>query len=177
MAEGLNYNWLYIEGDLPDWLNTSYETVGFTREGIAWAVHQRYQLADTNGVMVSLFPIEDLELFQATAGQLITQQSAATEEITLPPWRTKSAGPKWQRFPPKKTSTGRNSCCSSPSCAMGWRRCRTARPERRTGVMFKLIQKYYKLGLYTKENVAKFVARGTLNETQYEEITGEKFGK
>ena len=92
MAEGLNYNWLYIEGDLPDWLNPSYETVGFTREGIAWAVHQRYQLADTNGVMVSLFPIEDLELFQATAGQLITQQSAATEEITLPPWRRNGGG-------------------------------------------------------------------------------------
>ncbi len=43
--------------------------------------------------------------------------------------------------------------------------------------MFKLIQKYYKLGLYTKENVAKFVARGTLSEAQYQEITGEKLGK
>ena len=43
--------------------------------------------------------------------------------------------------------------------------------------MFQLIRKYYKMGLYTKDSVAKFVARGTLTEAQYREITGEDYSK
>lgn len=43
--------------------------------------------------------------------------------------------------------------------------------------MYQLIKKYYKMGLYTKENVAKFVARGTLTEAQFQEITGEEYVK
>lgn len=43
--------------------------------------------------------------------------------------------------------------------------------------MYQLIRKYYSMGLYTKENVARFVARGTLTEAQYREITGEDYSK
>lgn len=90
MAEKLNYNWLYIEGNLPDWLSPAYEAIGFTQEGIAWAVQQKYQLPDANKVMVSMFPIEDMELFSETVGQLLARQSTATEDTTLPPWRQSS---------------------------------------------------------------------------------------
>ena len=43
--------------------------------------------------------------------------------------------------------------------------------------MYQLIRKYYNMGLYTKENVARFVDRGTLTEAQYREITGEDYSK
>ncbi len=43
--------------------------------------------------------------------------------------------------------------------------------------MYQLIKRYYKMGLYTKESVAKFVVRGTLTEAQYREITGEEYVK
>ena len=95
MTDHLNCSWLYIEGDLPDWLASGYEEVGFTRAGIAWAVQQRYQLENADRVMVSIFPIEDMERFQATAGQLLAQQgaaaAAAAEDTALPPWHRVSA--------------------------------------------------------------------------------------
>jgi uncharacterized XkdX family phage protein len=43
--------------------------------------------------------------------------------------------------------------------------------------MYQLIKKYYKMGLYSNDSLAKFVARGTLTEAQYQKITGEKFSR
>lgn len=43
--------------------------------------------------------------------------------------------------------------------------------------MYQLIKRYYKMGLYTNDNLTKFVARGTITETQYKEITGEAYSK
>ena len=41
--------------------------------------------------------------------------------------------------------------------------------------MYAKIKKFYNLGLYTKENVAKFVEKGIITAEQYEEITGEAY--
>ena len=43
--------------------------------------------------------------------------------------------------------------------------------------MYQLIKKYYKMGLYTNDNLAKFVTRGTITADQYREISGEDFSK
>lgn len=43
--------------------------------------------------------------------------------------------------------------------------------------MYQLIKKYYKMGLYTNDNLAKFVARGTITATQYKELTGGEYRK
>lgn len=88
MAKNLNMDWLYIEGDLPDWLN-SYDAIGIPQAGVAWAVQQRYQLTNKDGIMVSMFPIEDSELFRQQMGPEIewqTQMAAQTENDALPPW-------------------------------------------------------------------------------------------
>lgn len=37
------------------------------------------------------------------------------------------------------------------------------------------IKRLYESGRLTKEQVAERVVKGTLNETEYEEITGEKY--
>lgn len=39
--------------------------------------------------------------------------------------------------------------------------------------MFDKIKKYYDKGLYTKEMVHNFVAKGIITETEYIEIVGE----
>lgn len=41
--------------------------------------------------------------------------------------------------------------------------------------MFDLISKYYRMGLYKKEDVAAFVVSGTITPEQYKEITGEEY--
>lgn len=41
--------------------------------------------------------------------------------------------------------------------------------------MFDLIAKYYRMSLYTKENVAAFVVSGTITPEQYKEITGDEY--
>jgi len=41
--------------------------------------------------------------------------------------------------------------------------------------MFAKIKRFYILGLYTKEMVAKFVEKGVITAEQYEEITGEAY--
>lgn len=38
--------------------------------------------------------------------------------------------------------------------------------------MFEKIKKFYNLGLYTKEQVHKFVEKGVITEEQYIEIVG-----
>lgn len=41
--------------------------------------------------------------------------------------------------------------------------------------MFDKVKKFYDLGLYSKEQVAAFVAKGKLTAAQYEAITGEPY--
>ena len=41
--------------------------------------------------------------------------------------------------------------------------------------MFKIIKRYYDRGIYSKENVAVFVASGKITERQYREITGTEY--
>lgn len=41
--------------------------------------------------------------------------------------------------------------------------------------MFAKIKKFYNLGLYTKEQVAQFVAKGVITAAQYKQITGEDY--
>lgn len=38
--------------------------------------------------------------------------------------------------------------------------------------MFEKIKRFYELGLYTKEQVHKFVEKGVITEAQYAEIVG-----
>lgn len=39
--------------------------------------------------------------------------------------------------------------------------------------MFAKIKKFYDMGLYTKEQVHKFVEKGVITEKQYNEIVGD----
>ena len=39
--------------------------------------------------------------------------------------------------------------------------------------MFKIVKRYFDRGIYSKEDVAKFVEAGKLTANQYQEITGE----
>lgn len=39
--------------------------------------------------------------------------------------------------------------------------------------MFEKLMKFFKLGLYTKEMIHKFVDKGVITEEQYKEIVGE----
>lgn len=41
--------------------------------------------------------------------------------------------------------------------------------------LFKTVEKYYKMGFYSKEKVALFVEKGQLTPEEYELITGELF--
>ena len=41
--------------------------------------------------------------------------------------------------------------------------------------MYKIVKRYYDRGIYSKENVAKFVQAGKITAEQYEEITGVKY--
>lgn len=43
--------------------------------------------------------------------------------------------------------------------------------------MFEKIKKFYDMGLYSKEQVAAFVAKGKITPEQYKEITGEDYAK
>jgi uncharacterized XkdX family phage protein len=40
---------------------------------------------------------------------------------------------------------------------------------------FDIINRYYKAGFYTNEQVRQFVSLGKITEQQYEEITGESY--
>ena len=40
--------------------------------------------------------------------------------------------------------------------------------------MFKLVKRYYDKGVYTKDDVMKFVKAGKITEEQYEEIVKEE---
>ena len=41
--------------------------------------------------------------------------------------------------------------------------------------MFEKIRKFYRLRLYSKEQVAQYVVKGVITAAQYEQITGEPY--
>lgn len=41
--------------------------------------------------------------------------------------------------------------------------------------MYKVVKRYYDLGIYTKENVAMFVKAGKITAEQYKTITGDDY--
>lgn len=41
--------------------------------------------------------------------------------------------------------------------------------------LFKTVEKYYKMGFYSKEKVALFVTKGQLTAEEYELITGQPY--
>ena len=41
--------------------------------------------------------------------------------------------------------------------------------------MYKIVKRYYERGIYSKEDVAKFVKAGRLTADEYEAITGEAY--
>lgn len=41
--------------------------------------------------------------------------------------------------------------------------------------MFKIVKRYYDKGIYTKDDVRKFVLAGKITEEDYETITGDTF--
>lgn len=41
--------------------------------------------------------------------------------------------------------------------------------------MFEKVKRFYRMGLYNKAQVGKFVEKGVLTAEQYREITGEAF--
>lgn len=43
--------------------------------------------------------------------------------------------------------------------------------------MFNIVKRYYNNGLYSKEDVAKFVMARKITAAQYEEITCEKYAE
>lgn len=81
----LNFNWAYIEGDLDVVLgygSIDWESFGFTVPGIRWAVANRYQLSNAEGTMISLFPIENEELFNARLGTIFDGRSNKYKVVT-----------------------------------------------------------------------------------------------
>lgn len=40
--------------------------------------------------------------------------------------------------------------------------------------MFQKLLRFFKIGLYTKEQLHKFVDKGVITEEQYQEIVGEE---
>lgn len=68
-----NFNWAYIEGDLDvvfGYGSIPWEALGFTIPGIRWAVQNQYQVTNAEGMMISLFPIENEELFRQRLGAI-----------------------------------------------------------------------------------------------------------
>lgn len=43
--------------------------------------------------------------------------------------------------------------------------------------MYETVKRYYDLGYYDKDDVAKFVAKGKITPEEYELITGEPYAK
>lgn len=41
--------------------------------------------------------------------------------------------------------------------------------------MFKIVKRYFDKGIYSKEDVAKFVAARRITKAEYKEITGEEY--
>lgn len=75
----LNFNWAYIEGDLDvvfGYGSIDWAGMGFTIPGIRWAVANQYQLPNAEGTMISLFPIENEELFNERMGQVFSGKSS-----------------------------------------------------------------------------------------------------
>lgn len=43
--------------------------------------------------------------------------------------------------------------------------------------MYKIVKRYYDKGIYSNEDVAKFVEAGRITAEEYEQITGEAYGE
>ena len=41
--------------------------------------------------------------------------------------------------------------------------------------MYKIVKRYYDMGIYSKEDVKKFVKAGKITAEEYEQITGEAY--
>lgn len=41
--------------------------------------------------------------------------------------------------------------------------------------MYKIVKRYYDKGIYSAEDVAKFVAAGRITPEEYKEITGKEY--
>lgn len=41
--------------------------------------------------------------------------------------------------------------------------------------MYKIVKRYYDRGIYSAEDVAKFVAAGKITAAEYADITGEEY--
>ena len=91
----MDLNWLYIEGNLGMVFGNqsggvNWEGYGFSVAGVGWAVANGYQKTNENGVMVSLFPIEDEEIFRQSVGVFLDQLAQLRSQVdasALPPWQ------------------------------------------------------------------------------------------
>lgn len=68
--------WFYAEGNLDEAFNcfnnfdlTNY---GFTTIGIRWAMKHSFQMPNEQGTMITMYPIEDLDLFNEKMGWAIS---------------------------------------------------------------------------------------------------------
>lgn len=43
--------------------------------------------------------------------------------------------------------------------------------------MYKIVKRYYDMGIYSKEDVKKFVKAGKITAEEYEQITGEAYSE
>ena len=43
--------------------------------------------------------------------------------------------------------------------------------------MYKIVKRYYDKGIYSAEDVAKFVVAGRITPEEYKEITGEEYAE
>ena len=43
--------------------------------------------------------------------------------------------------------------------------------------LFKTVKRYYDQGIYTKEDVAKFVRKGAITPEEYKTITGDEYNE
>lgn len=70
----MNYDdcmWAYIKGDLDrvfGYDGIDWELFGFRIEDIRWAVSRGYQSPNNDGIMISLFPIYNLNQFNEATG-------------------------------------------------------------------------------------------------------------
>jgi len=87
----MNFEWLYVEGNLDILCDSTgainWDAYGFTVPAIRWAVANGYQKPNENGTMISMFPIENKELFDKTLGAVIAQLDQANTIDTSAPWR------------------------------------------------------------------------------------------
>lgn len=77
--------WFYIEGDLDivfGFDNFDFRDFGFSIADVRLANQNQYQLDNEDGVMVTLYPISNMEQFTFRLGSLIESQSQKYRVIT-----------------------------------------------------------------------------------------------